>query len=239
MIHPIFIYLGILFIIGGIATYFVNKNKDSKESKANWLKYLVYLFITIGTILSIQYDLFYILAIIISIFGAIEIFRLVKEDLFKRKASVSILAGYFLLVLFFIQFSLKHEVQNILYVYLIVASFDGFSQISGQLFGKHKLISSISPGKTIEGLIGGIIIATLISFLIRDWIPISTLKAIVFGLIICFFSFTGDILASLIKRLYKVKNYGTILPGHGGVLDRFDSFLFVGASWYFFSQIYG
>lgn len=114
----------------------------------------------------------------------------------------------------------------ILGVFIILWSNDVFAYLIGSRFGKTKLAPSISPGKTWEGFLGGGIfgIATgaLMSFCIAevhavDWVVIS-LMIVVFGT-------TGDLFQSAIKRHYHVKDSGFILPGHGGVWDRFDSFL--------------
>lgn len=104
----------------------------------------------------------------------------------------------------------------------------------GVLIGKHKLIPEISPKKTVEGAIGGIVFSTLISilygFIIERIFPTVTANYLVLalcGLIMSVVSQIGDLIASLIKREYGVKDYGSLLPGHGGIMDRFDSVLAV------------
>ena len=110
---------------------------------------------------------------------------------------------------------------------------DVFAYFTGFFFGKHKLIPEISPKKTIEGSIGGIVMATvcfLVFGLILDKatsvVPNYIVLAIS-GLILSVISQLGDLIASLIKREHGVKDYGKLLPGHGGVMDRFDSVLAV------------
>ena len=120
-------------------------------------------------------------------------------------------------------------------VYVCLLSFiapwvtDTFAYFCGRLFGKHKLIPSVSPNKTIEGSIGGIvfcagacaaygeIMGRMVDGLPRMWI------FAVLGLLISVVSQIGDLIFSLIKRRYDIKDYGFVFPGHGGVLDRFDS----------------
>ncbi len=101
----------------------------------------------------------------------------------------------------------------------------------GMLFGKHKLIPDVSPKKTVEGAIGGVIFGSL-GFVIFGTIinalglakPQYIFLAIT-GLLISVISIFGDLIASLIKRHYNIKDYGNLFPGHGGVLDRFDSII--------------
>ena len=100
----------------------------------------------------------------------------------------------------------------------------------GVLFGKHKLIPEISPKKTVEGAIGGIVFTLILSLLyglgldlvLKD-ISVNYLVLGLCGLILPVVSQLGDLVASLIKREHGVKDYGNILPGHGGLMDRFDS----------------
>ena len=106
---------------------------------------------------------------------------------------------------------------------------DTMAYITGSLLGKKKLIENISPNKTITGTLGGIVFCIVASVIISkyfshryslvDWIAIGTIVA-VFGTI-------GDLAESLLKRTAGVKDSGRIMPGHGGLLDRFDSFIFV------------
>ena len=96
----------------------------------------------------------------------------------------------------------------------------------GTKFGKHKLAPVISPNKTIEGSIGGIISAIIGAVIISFFIGFEWYYAIIFGLICTVFAQIGDLCESLIKRDAGVKDSGDSLPGHGGFLDRTDSFIF-------------
>ena len=96
----------------------------------------------------------------------------------------------------------------------------------GQRFGK-KLFPSISPKKSWIGFLGGLICAVLAAYLLQfvDLLPISMLSAVVLGIIICIFGVWGDLVESQLKRNFGVKDSGSIMPGHGGLLDRFDGAL--------------
>jgi phosphatidate cytidylyltransferase len=127
------------------------------------------------------------------------------------------------------------------YVYLLVFLgawiSDIFAYFTGRLLGKHKLIPSVSPKKTVEGAIGGVIFCVLTTVIFgfvitKFFVPISSVKAnylvlAVSGIFISVVSQTGDLIMSLIKRHYGIKDYGNIFPGHGGFLDRFDSVMAV------------
>lgn len=122
-------------------------------------------------------------------------------------------------------------------VYLLFCAWlgDSGAYFVGTFFGKHKLCPEISPKKTVEGLIGGVItvgIGIAIQCLVYNLLLPSELKMsyivlIPVGMVACVAGVLGDLTASVIKRQYEVKDFGNLMPGHGGVLDRFDSVLFV------------
>jgi phosphatidate cytidylyltransferase len=104
----------------------------------------------------------------------------------------------------------------------------------GRMFGKHKLIPSVSPGKTVEGAVGGIVTAIAaawlyVHFLLTPFAHLTMLTASVIGfaIVIAVVAQVGDLVESLFKRDAGVKDSSNLLPGHGGILDRFDSLLFV------------
>ncbi len=97
----------------------------------------------------------------------------------------------------------------------------------GKLFGKHKIVPSISPKKTYEGLAGGIGTSVLFSIALAPHLtPMNSIFAVCTGILISISGFLGDITMSALKRDVKVKDFGTLLPGHGGLLDRIDSLIF-------------
>ena len=122
--------------------------------------------------------------------------------------------------------------SNILYLlYVMFATFmsDTFAHFWGTKIGKHKLAPQISPNKTVEGMIGGVVFGTFISgmfFLTFINNSANTFLVFVISCALSIISEFGDLVFSSIKRKYKVKDYGNIMPGHGGVLDRLDSLFF-------------
>jgi phosphatidate cytidylyltransferase len=110
---------------------------------------------------------------------------------------------------------------------LIWAS-DVSAYLVGSLIGKHKLYERISPGKTWEGTIGASILTVACSFLIHQLFPELALKHwVVIAVLVSVFGTIGDLVESMFKRQAGIKDSGKIMPGHGGILDRFDSLLFV------------
>jgi phosphatidate cytidylyltransferase len=122
--------------------------------------------------------------------------------------------------------------QGVTWIFLALAIpwlGDTGAYFAGRAFGKHKLYELISPKKTIEGYVGGIITATIGVFVIRSLSlsVLSPLDCVLIGLGIGTLAVIGDLAESLLKRAFGVKDSGKIMPGHGGLLDRIDSLLFV------------
>ncbi len=116
-------------------------------------------------------------------------------------------------------------------IFILIWSNDTFAYLVGKNFGKHKLLPSISPKKTIEGFIGGLLFSVLAGFLLAKYyirIKESNLYIwLIIAAIVSIFSTLGDLIESKFKRTANVKDSGNIMPGHGGILDRLDSIIFV------------
>lgn len=127
--------------------------------------------------------------------------------------------------------SLILKLQRTPYIYLIFIiafSTDTFAYLVGMNFGKHRLIERISPKKSVEGAIGGVLGALLVSLIYFKYTSIDIdIYSILFVIISSIVGQIGDLAASKIKRLAGVKDYSNILPGHGGMLDRFDSTIMI------------
>ena len=109
---------------------------------------------------------------------------------------------------------------------IIIITFDIFSYFFGKTIGKTKLIN-ISPKKTIEGLVGGIILSSLFAIIFSYYFEILiNIELFMYIVLVIFSSLSGDLIESYFKRKNDLKNSSNIIPGHGGVFDRFDSFLF-------------
>ncbi|KFF08754.1 phosphatidate cytidylyltransferase [Chryseobacterium luteum] len=115
----------------------------------------------------------------------------------------------------------------IIFIVVVTELNDVFQYLMGKFFGKHKITPQISPNKTVEGFIGGIFLTVLLSnilgfFLLKTDIPVNTILGIILGIS----GFSGDVFMSYLKRKAGIKDTGTLLPGHGGLLDRMDSLIF-------------
>lgn len=151
------------------------------------------------------------------------------EQLGKKFLSVVYIAlPYTLIVMIpFINQDYKYVNTYILGVFIMVWINDTFAFIVGSTMGRHKLLPRISPNKTWEGFIGGMIFTILGAYVLAYFFPEMTFSNwVVFAFIVSFFGVLGDLIESMFKRQAGVKDSGNIIPGHGGILDRMDSVIF-------------
>jgi phosphatidate cytidylyltransferase len=111
---------------------------------------------------------------------------------------------------------------------------DSGAYFAGRFFGRHLLFPNLSPKKTYEGAFGGLSVTmATVGYFAHEFLGLSTIEAIFLGLAISVFSQAGDLFESTLKRLLDLKDLGSVLPGHGGVLDRIDSLLFTAPAVYY------
>jgi len=130
-------------------------------------------------------------------------------------------------------------------LFILIWTNDTFAYLVGKSIGKHKLFERVSPKKTIEGFLGGVVFAAFAGFLISKFYiqpnPAFSSKSIliwtIIALIVSVFGTIGDLIESKFKRIAGVKDSGSIMPGHGGILDRLDSVIFVAPIIFLFYQI--
>ena len=159
----------------------------------------------------------------------------------------SAFTGVFYVTVAFTSIVFLRDIGKYFYLLVFVGpwSSDTFAYICGRLFGKHKLIPEVSPKKTVEGAIGGVIFAGIsyivYALIIKNFFDSSVapnyIVMMIAGMIVSVISQIGDLIASVIKRRFGIKDYGWVFPGHGGVLDRFDSVLLTAPVLYILSQI--
>ena len=175
----------------------------------------------------------------------VYLFWLLYSSVFSRKehSTAAISLAFFCTVYVTISFTSILAIRNlphgdIIYLMIFIGAWttDTFAYFTGKLLGRHKLTPKISPNKTIEGTVGGIIFCSL-AFIIYGYIianffersssePHYILLGIA-GVIVSIVAQLGDLTASAIKRNYNAKDFGNIFPGHGGIIDRFDSVMAV------------
>ena len=110
-------------------------------------------------------------------------------------------------------------------LFVLIWSSDTFAYLTGKFFGKHKMAPKISPKKTWEGFAGGVVLTLLLGFFVEQYFPELRGNWMIVGLLVSIFAPLGDLVESQLKRSFAVKDSGNIIPGHGGVLDRLDSFI--------------
>lgn len=144
---------------------------------------------------------------------------------------VAVLLGHFILLRQFAQ-----GIALIFFVLLITWLADTGGFVFGLSFGRHALAPTLSPKKTIEGLIGGVIFSVLGAIISHFWfVPFFSMwECVILGVGLALIGALGDLAESAIKRSVRIKDSGTIIPGHGGVLDRVDSLLLTAPVFYYY-----
>jgi phosphatidate cytidylyltransferase len=220
-----------LFVFGALLICMSHglKKIDGVHKKNNWIKYISYLFI-IYMILFIAYlgkIYLSLLLLCIALAGSLEFYQNLKQ---RGNISLYISVLSFILLSLCLGHLLLNSNQEwfsgFAFVFLLVGITDSFSQMWGKLLGKHQLCPHLSPNKTWEGFWGGFISTITAAFIFAFLLPnVPTLHLLLFGCIISFSSIGGDLFFSYIKRKLSIKDFSSIIPGHGGILDRFDSLI--------------
>jgi len=229
------LFIFALFAVGAVAVHIISRKKERLQKINAWKKFFVYFFVIYSIFLFILYAsvLFIAICFLVALGGVFEIVRLQLKSQPQLAWSrfylyFSIYIALAVLFLFFAFESVKIQILTV----FIVGIFDAFSQLSGQLFGKRKITPTISPNKTLGGLIGGTCSALILGIIVNFYLEFEIKTAVLLILCVVAASFVGDLLASYLKRQYAVKDYSALIPGHGGILDRFDSLIAAGAVMY-------
>lgn len=209
--NVLLLYLGILVL--GVAVY--TSFKKTADKKSLYFKFLSFAIVAVLTYFILEQQAKYTLALY-SIIAVLALYEIISITRRLSNAYLYALTSLLILLLFVYTSFIPRFPHSALF--LCVVSFDAFSQFFGQIFGRHALTRKISPNKTIEGCAGGLLMCMLTSCYAfgTPWK----------GLPIAGFALGGDLLASFVKRRAGVKDFSRLLPGQGGVLDRFDSAIF-------------
>lgn len=201
---------------------------------------LYYLFAIGGILISILFflsqlppiNLIY-LALGCVVFNILLLFNLFKNISFhkyhkKHSHFFLYITLPFILLLSLPNFIIPAKYEIVIAVFIMIWCNDTFAYLVGKSIGKHKLLERVSPKKTIEGFLGGIVFTILASIIISQFYTFFNVTLwIISALIISIFGTLGDLVESKFKREAGVKDSGNIMPGHGGILDRLDSVIFV------------
>lgn len=192
--------------------------------------------ISIGIYLSIVYSNYISLEFIMIVGILILLARYLFEDGSEFKIhdlGITLLGALYIPLSLFHIYMLDGNVA-IWLIFIIPFGSDTFAYFVGNLFGKRKLSPTISPNKSVEGAVGGVLGSIVLSLIYNHFIwHGAAWKFIVVGGLGSVVSQMGDLIASKIKRTCDIKDYGNLIPGHGGVMDRFDSVLFSGPLIYY------
>lgn len=218
---PVVSILLAYFFVAGVGFYFIGKKKDEQARKRLWLKFFVYFALVSVLVACMKYavNVAFGLICMVTLIGAYEVISSWKDISSNRVKVVS--AFVYALVLMGV--SISYEIrESLLPVFFLIVVFDGFSQTVGELVKGKALAPRMSPNKTRSGFIGG---ALVMGF--TTWWVLEGEYLFLIGIIMAVVGLYGDLLASWLKRFSGKKDFSEIIPGHGGVLDRFDSFLAV------------
>lgn len=165
-----------------------------------------------------------------------------NKEVYNVKEAFYLLGGVSFLGISMSLFNLYRtiDLKILIYLFLITILTDSYAYFTGMLIGKHKLLEDISPKKTWEGTIGGSIVATFcvtIYYLTVINANENILLVVGMTLFLSIIGQFGDLFFSAIKRTYGVKDFSNIMPGHGGILDRLDSIIFVALAFTFFIEV--
>lgn len=193
-------------------------------------------------------DLEYLFILILFIIFSAGIALIVKED-FTAEDFGRLFVSVLYPALGFAALSWLREIDlyNIGFLFMITVFTDVFAYIVGVNYGKHRLAINISPKKSIEGSIGGIVAALVLTMLYLYLFEIDVVGGIELNiftgiLLITFISITGqigDLIASKLKRGFNIKDFSKLFPGHGGIMDRFDSIIFAAITLVLISKVVG
>ena len=176
----------------------------------------------------VSYELSYIL--LFSTLGILSLYEMWK---LRRNKSKIIAFSFIIIPFILIQFignsNFNENIFNpsiVLFMLLLTWTFDSFAFLSGVNFGKNKIAPKISPKKSWEGFFGGYIFTIIISYFTYSFFNFEEIKTpLIISMILPVTATTGDLTISFYKRQAKVKDSGTLIPGHGGILDRMDAFM--------------
>ena len=228
----------LMAILGMLGLYELLKIRGDVKKKfplvMRLIAYLLIVFLIVNNSRAIdfQYDLDYRLISIIMFFFLLPMIFINNSKKYNLNDALFLVGS---VVFIGLSFNLLVVIRNfnisyIIYLFLITTITDSFALFTGMLIGKHKLAPTISPKKTIEGAVGGSVMGTIVASafyitVISSSVPLPLV--LIITMVLSAVGQMGDLAFSAIKRYYGQKDFSDLIPGHGGILDRFDSLVFV------------
>lgn len=237
-----------VYIISMIALKEFLDIRASKKQIPIFIQLIAYVFITLIVFLNTNSNVT-TFVFDYRILGALFMSFLLPTVLYHDQKKYSINDAFYLIGgLLFLGISMSllisiraMDLNIFIFLLLIAMSTDIFAYITGSLIGKHKLLEDISPKKTWEGMIGGTIMGVFISALFYHTVIDPMFSKVLLLMICTFLSVVGqfgDLVFSAIKRYFGKKDFSNLIPGHGGILDRLDSIIFIFLGFIFFVSVF-
>lgn len=228
-----YVGVGIIGVIGFYEILSIREKKKKFPIITKVLAMISFIIILLSFNDTYEFIIDYRYLVIPLLLLAIPLIPYAKTDKYDTEDALYLIGSVFFLG---ISFNLLITIRNLnlyyfLYLIIITIMTDTFAHSVGTLIGKYKLCPRVSPNKTVEGLIGGTIMATFIGTMFYITMfdnTMSLVYVILITMLLSLIGSLGDLLFSAIKRDFGVKDFGNIMPGHGGILDRLDSVLFAG-----------
>lgn len=248
-----------VFIIGGMTFNLVfyvltllglrefMKVRENKKKFPDFIRLISYLLITffyfqntLSSNLDFSIDYRIISGLFLTLLLPVVLYH--DEKVYNVKDAFYILGGVLFLGYSMSLFSMYRDLglELIIFLFLITIITDSYAYFTGMLIGKNKLLEEVSPKKTREGTIGGSVVGTFVCTIYYITVINPDVSVFAITITVLFLSLVGqfgDLFFSAIKRTYKVKDFSNIMPGHGGVLDRLDSIIFVMLAFTFFLKL--
>lgn len=244
----ILIFVPLLFVGGLLFSIFMTilalgamhelmKIREKKKEFPTLVKVMSYLMIIFSSIITYNQNIFnytmsyQLISFIVLIFLLPILLKDKKMDYNINDALYIVGSLLFINIAFNLILVIRNYSLNyLIYLLLITVITDTFALITGSYIGKNKLAPKISPNKTIEGFIGGVLMGTFVATVFYYTVIDGNISIVILLFTTLFLSVVGqlgDLVFSSIKRTYDVKDFSNLIPGHGGILDRFDSLIFV------------
>jgi phosphatidate cytidylyltransferase len=231
MVQKLSIFIIAMSAIGASLIWIshVRSLREQIDKRLDWIKYVVYLVIISTILIFAHFNKIFLMLIfvLIAFSGARELYINLKlSAILKTLIAGGLFAAIIILLEQIALLGRNSWYGNFVYMLLLICISDSFSQLWGRVLGRHELCKKISPNKTVEGFIGGFLTVAISAQILGFLIPeIEGASRLLLGSIIFLAATAGDLIFSMIKRKLKIKDFSGIIPGHGGVLDRFDSLI--------------